>query len=243
MKRINTNKAFRFAYDYFKSHFWFIASIGIIIGAIYTTIEESYYQLLLIRSNCNIFTTDQDIAMCLRAFFRQAATSGDFFALIFWLIILYLASVWGYYAIINIALKVRDTRHANYEDLFSFIPKLFPLIVASIISTIFICLGLLAFILPGIYIAFRLMFAPLIVLDKNVAGWQAITKSFRLTPGHGGEIFELIIKIILISLPILLFTKLFVINPWISQGIQWLFSTFVAFVMVDAYRQISPKRK
>lgn len=100
------------------------------------------------------------------------------------------------------------------------VPKLF---VASIITGIIVGLGTLALIIPGIYLLIRLiLYQQACVLEKRGLG---IKKSWKITKGHGWEIFALLIVLAIISLVI---SVIPVIGPLIT-------SLFVAPLAMTAW--------
>ena len=63
------------------------------------------------------------------------------------------------------------------------------IILANLLVTALIGLGIFALIIPGIIIACRLAFVSYIVMDKKADPIEAVEMSWRLTRGHGWTIF------------------------------------------------------
>ena len=63
------------------------------------------------------------------------------------------------------------------------------IILANLLVTALIILGLIMLIVPGIIIACRLSFVSYIIMDKKLDPIEAIELSWRLTRGHGWTIF------------------------------------------------------
>lgn len=63
------------------------------------------------------------------------------------------------------------------------------IVLANLLVTALIALGIFALIVPGIIIACRLAFVSYIVMDKKADPIEAVEMSWKLTKGHGGTIF------------------------------------------------------
>tara|TARA_R110002072_G_scaffold269868_2_gene429358 strand:+ start:98135 stop:98809 length:675 start_codon:yes stop_codon:yes gene_type:complete len=65
------------------------------------------------------------------------------------------------------------------------------IILASLLVTGLIGIGLIIFIFPGIYVACRLAFVPYLVMDEGLDPIAAVEASWRITRGHAWRIFVL----------------------------------------------------
>jgi hypothetical protein len=78
----------------------------------------------------------------------------------------------------------------DFETLIrGFMDNYLSIILANLLVTALVILGLFALIVPGIIIACRLAFVAYIVMDKKVDPIEAVEMSWRLTRGHGWTIF------------------------------------------------------
>lgn len=94
----------------------------------------------------------------------------------------------------NVMLKVVDGKNPTYKDLYSYpdpVMKILRNIVAGIIVGIAIIGGLILLIIPGIYIAVRLMFFTYYIVDKNAGVMDSIKMSWELTKGGAMNLFLL----------------------------------------------------
>ena len=86
-------------------------------------------------------------------------------------------------------------RHANgetvvFDDLFEIVDKRWIYFAfLGIIKSLLIFLGLLFFIVPGVYLAIRWMFAELLVIDKGLRPMEALKASSEMTEGVRGKLF------------------------------------------------------
>ena len=132
--------------------------------------------------------------------------------------------------------KSRSVSNYFYQALY-FFPKI---IGIGLIAGILVVLGFLLFILPGLYISARLMFAPYIGLIENRPILDSVKKAYEITEGKGwkliGYIAAVIFPIIIILITILTgFAVLLIsvnINAYIA--IAYLFS-FLSFIYLAIY--------
>src|SRR5262245_26102304 len=83
--------------------------------------------------------------------------------------------------VIAYALKVHDAPDAvTFQDLWH--PQQFvPYLVVSILVFICVMAGLILLIVPGVIIALMLMFAPYLVVDRNMGAIESMKESKRIT--------------------------------------------------------------
>ena len=62
-------------------------------------------------------------------------------------------------------------------------------VIANLLVTIIIIVGLVLLIVPGIFLAVRLSFVPFLVVDEGKGPVDALTESFSRTAGYGWTIF------------------------------------------------------
>ena len=108
------------------------------------------------------------------------------------------------------------------------------------ITGILVVFGLLLFILPGLYISARLMFAPYIGLMENRPILDSVKKAYEITEGKGwkliGYVVAVIFPIIIILITILTGFAVFLIPENINayMAIAYLFS-FLSFIYLSIY--------
>jgi hypothetical protein len=96
--------------------------------------------------------------------------------------------------------SIRGERAGAQETLAGLRPALVPLLVAGLISGALTTLGLLMFILPGVYLAVGYMFALPLVVDKRMDVWTALEVSRRVVHRQWWTAFALLIVASLIVL-------------------------------------------
>ena len=132
--------------------------------------------------------------------------------------------------------KSRSVSNYFYQALY-FFPKI---IGIGLITGILVVLGFLLFILPGLYISARLMFAPYIGLMENRPILDSVKKAYEITEGKGwkliGYVAAVIFPIIIILITILTGFAVFLIPENINAyiAIAYLFS-FLSFIYLAIY--------
>ncbi len=116
----------------------------------------------------------------------------------------------------------------EFETLISgFRENYLSIVLASLLVTALVAIGLFALLIPGIIIACRLAFVSYIVMDKKVDAIEAVEMSWKMTKGHGWTIFMMgfvAFFLILFGL-ILLFVGVFPAIIWIDSSFATLYES------------------
>lgn len=122
---------------------------------------------------------------------------------------------------------VRKTK-PDFEYLVKgFMENYLHIIFANLLVFALVILGLFALIVPGIIIACRLAFVSYIIMDKKLDPIEAVELSWKLTKGHGWQIFFMgfaSIFIIIFGL-ILLIVGIFPALIWICSSFAALYES------------------
>ncbi len=93
-----------------------------------------------------------------------------------------------------IFLKAMRGEEADLKLLFEgFRTQYLNIVLANLIVTALVMIGVVMLIIPGIIIACRLAFVPYLVMDKNLEAMKAVEKSWQMTRGYGWTIFGMAI--------------------------------------------------
>jgi hypothetical protein len=103
----------------------------------------------------------------------------------------------GFYIVAN---KISKGEHYEFGTFFKGFDFFVPLLLYTLISGIFIALGLLALIVPGIYLAVGYTFAPLFIVFGKMEFWDGMEYSRKLVTKKWWQIFGLVLLLFLINL-------------------------------------------
>ncbi len=146
-----------------------------------------------------------------------------FFALVAMLYAFLVAPVFKYGGDIIFVRAVRKVK-PDFEYLIKgFMENYLHIVLANLLVIALIILGMFALIVPGIIIACRLAFVSYIVMDKKLDPIEAVELSWKLTKGHGWQIFFMGF----VSFFIMIFGLILMIVG-IFPAIMWVCSSFAA---------------
>ncbi len=146
-----------------------------------------------------------------------------FFVLIGMLYAFLIAPVFEYGGDMIFVQAVRKIK-PDFEYLIKgFMQNYLSIVLANLLVFALVVLGFFALIIPGIIIACRLVFVSYIIMDKKVDPIEAVEMSWKLTRGHGWQIFFMAIA----SIFIFIFGLLMLIVG-IFPALIWICSSFAS---------------
>jgi hypothetical protein len=146
-----------------------------------------------------------------------------FFGLLAMLYTFLVAPIFEYGGNMIFVQAVRKTK-PDFEYLIKgFMENYLHIILANLLVFALIVLGLFALIVPGIIIACRLVFVSYIIMDKKLDPIEAVELSWKLTRGHGWQIFFMGF----VSIFICIFGVLMLIVG-IFPALMWIGSSFAS---------------
>ncbi len=78
----------------------------------------------------------------------------------------------------------------SFDDLFASLDnRWISLAFTAMVKALLVMVGLVFFIVPGIYLAIKWMFAELLVIDQGMKPMQALRASSEMTKGHRWKLF------------------------------------------------------
>lgn len=110
----------------------------------------------------------------------------------------FLFSAFTGFIMASVALRLSRHEHTDFKNLFKDLSggKFVQYLIMMIITTIFIIVGAVLLVVPGIVVAIMTAFSTYVLLDKpkNVAWnstsfWQSIKESKHITKGHKWDLF------------------------------------------------------
>ena len=105
--------------------------------------------------------------------------------------------MFGFVAVSSRLIRGERPRFGEFFNGFNFI---LTLLLLGVVSQIFIFLGLLLLVVPGVYLAVGFFLAPWFVLDRKAGFWEAMQLSRRGVRPYWFELFGLFLLIILVNL-------------------------------------------
>ncbi len=99
------------------------------------------------------------------------------------IIIFILLSILIKIGLVKLFLKVVDGQHTSWKEIFKHTELFFVYLGTSLLFGLGIAAGLVLLIIPGIYVLFTYMFAPIIVIDQKISIRNAFKKSKEMTKG------------------------------------------------------------
>ncbi len=108
----------------------------------------------------------------------------------------------GYYIV---ALKLAKNKSRNFADFFAGFKRFFPIFLVNLVSSLLIFLGLILFILPGIYLVIAYLFAILFILEYRFGVWQALEASRKVISKHWLSFFGFSLTLLYVNLVGILF--------------------------------------
>jgi uncharacterized membrane protein len=98
-------------------------------------------------------------------------------------------------------LQLSRNQPVETGDIFIGFKKAFlPLFIAGLLVAVFVTVGMICLILPGIYLAIAYAFTNLIIIDKGLGFWEAMEKSRRVITRQWWHMLGLV----LLSIPFIL---------------------------------------
>ncbi len=99
-----------------------------------------------------------------------------------------------------VAFKLIKNQETSFGDLFKGFQYFIPLVLASLLSGIFIILGMALLIIPGIYLAIAYSFVNQLIIDRNLGFWQAMETSRKIITKQWFSFLGLVLILSLINI-------------------------------------------
>ncbi len=103
----------------------------------------------------------------------------------------------GFYIVAN---KISKGEPYEFGTFFKGFDFFVPLLLYSLISGIFVALGLVALILPGIYLAVAYTFVPLFIVFGKMEFWDSMEFSRNMVTKKWWDIFGFVLLLVLINI-------------------------------------------
>ena len=104
------------------------------------------------------------------------------------------------FGFVAVSARLIQGERPQFGEFFDGFRSFLTLLLLGVVSQIFIILGLLLLVVPGIYLMVAFFLAPWFILDRQVGFWEAMRLSRHTVRPHWFELFGLFLLIILINL-------------------------------------------
>jgi uncharacterized membrane protein len=134
---------------------------------------------------------------------------------------------------------LKAARRESYAigDMFSVFKRNYWSAVGGLVlKALIIIAGLLLLIVPGIIFAIRLSFVEFLIIDRKMGPVEAISKSWKLTRGHGMTLFSMVLLSILVVLLglLCLLVGVFVSIAWLYAASAVIYLTIISNQPLDS---------
>ncbi len=133
-----------------------------------------------------------------------------------------------YGGFVLVLLKFYNQEPIVFDDLFTIDQRWISFAFLGVIKGLLIMLGLICFIIPGVYLAIKWMFAELYVIEKGMRPLEALRASSALTQGHK---WKLLLFTLTTTVLILAGLFLFIIGAFVA-------SLVAMFAMIKIYKDL-----
>jgi hypothetical protein len=122
--------------------------------------------------------------------------------------------LWAGFLIVAMKLLLNQLTQVN--DFTSGFKFVLPLVLYSVVSSVFISVGLVLLIVPGLYLLVGYMFTSWLIVDRGLDFWQAMELSRKTVHKHFFEVFGFFLLLCLINFGglLLLGLGMLVTVPW-----------------------------
>lgn len=157
-----------------------------------------------------------------------AAAILQIFALAYWFLLFNPID----YGAAFVFLKAVRGESFEVKDLFFAFQHYWNVVLAELLATAIVVIGLFLLIVPGIIFACKLAFVKYLVLDKKLDPVKAVKESWRMTKGHAWQIFF----IGLLAIPIMILGLILMIVGTIPAT-MWIRCSFASMYFAVSSRE------
>jgi len=99
-----------------------------------------------------------------------------------------------------VSAKLLQRQSPGWRDFFAGFNFFLPLLVVSLVASVFISLGMLLLIIPGLYLAVGYLFASCLVIDRRLDFWSAMELSRRTVNPLWFSFFAFMLLLVVVNL-------------------------------------------
>jgi uncharacterized membrane protein len=157
---LDTGKAISYGWESVKKDLWYFVGIAV-VSVIISSIADNPGQ----RNNKDLYNVN------------------------FWSILTPFLTAWMVCGYTKLSLSYQSGKKLPFTDLFKQFKYFWRVLGATILVGLIVGLGLLLFIIPGIYFALRFQLTNTLIVDKNLGILEAMRQSSKLTEGIKLQLF------------------------------------------------------
>lgn len=120
-------------------------------------------------------------------------------------------------------LRAARTEKMEIQDMFAGFLNYWNAVLAGLLVTVIVVVGLIFIIVPGIYFACKLAFTPYLVVDRKMQAIDAIKASWNMTNGYGWKVF----LIGLLAIPVVI-AGLICLGVGVIISMMWISMAFAS---------------
>jgi len=130
----------------------------------------------------------------------------------------------------KVLLRIIRKETIDLNELFYGFKDYINIVLANLLLSAIIGIGMVFLIVPGIIFACRLAFVPYLVVDKKLDAVKAVEESWKLTRGYGWTIFLMALMVIPISIAGLLMLGVGIIFAiiWVNLAFTAIYAIIIA---------------
>lgn len=98
-----------------------------------------------------------------------------------------------------VAFKIMKGQATTFGDFFRGFDRFLPLFLAYLVTSIFIAIGFILFVIPGVYLAVAYMFTIALIVERKLDFWEAMEGSRRLITKNWFTFFGLGLLLMLLN--------------------------------------------
>ncbi len=153
-----------------------------------------------------------------------------------------IATLLGHGMTIAVAHQIADGRDASLRKAYDIVKvRVVPLVIASVIAGLLVGIGTALLVLPGVIVAFLLMFTFVAVVAGEYDALGALKKSFDMVKTNFSESLILFLVLLAVGVLFVILSAIFAIIPWVGAIIGLLVSGvyvgFTSLLLLLGYSQ------
>ncbi len=141
------------------------------------------------------------------------------------IIVTILASVALKIGWVSICLKITKNEPAPFSEFFSNFSYFMNFLATGFLMYLIIGAGMLLLVVPGVFLAIKLAFAPYLVIDQNMGPIEALKGSWEMSEGYSLKIFLAGVAYLVINAVVSFIPLVNIVGPLLVSGLFYLIIT------------------